>query len=146
LRRANLEVGYTPFADKGWIITYKDISARVNVEKELASHNERFNAALTNIPHGVCMFDAEKRLILCNDRYQRLYNLPAELTHPGTPLQAILDYRAATRCAPVEMSTYFDVVMRRTRGSRAQPEDRPAGRPHDSDRPQPHERRLCRDA
>ncbi len=106
-----LEVGYAPFGDKEWIITYKDISARVNVERELASNNKRFDAALTNIPHGVCMFDEERRLILCNARYQRLYSLPEELTRPGTPLQAILDYRAATGSAPLDISTYFDVVF-----------------------------------
>jgi diguanylate cyclase (GGDEF)-like protein len=55
------------------------------------------------------MFDADKRLILCNAGYAQLYALPPELTVAGAPLQAILDYRAATGCAPIEMTTYFDV-------------------------------------
>ena len=38
---------------------------------------------MTNIPHGVCMFDAQKRLILCNPGYSRLYTLPPELTVAG---------------------------------------------------------------
>jgi PAS domain S-box-containing protein len=62
-----LEISYATFGEGGWIITYEDISARVNAEAALAEQNERFDAALTNIPHGVCMFDADNRLILCND-------------------------------------------------------------------------------
>jgi diguanylate cyclase (GGDEF)-like protein len=104
-----LEVGYSPFGADRWIFTFLDISNRIRAEEALAEQNERFEAALTNIPHGVCMFEADKRLILCNAGYAALYGLPAELTVAGTPLQAILDYRAATGCAPVEMTTYFDV-------------------------------------
>ena len=106
----SIEVGYTPFGEGGWFITYEDVSARINAEEALAQQNERFDAALTNIPHGVCMFDAEKRLILCNARYSVLYDLPPELTQAGTSLRRILEYRASVGNAPVEMATYFDVV------------------------------------
>jgi diguanylate cyclase (GGDEF)-like protein len=106
----SIEVGYTPFGEGGWFITYEDVSARINAEAALAKQNERFDAALTNIPHGVCMFDAEKRLILCNARYSVLYDLPPELTQAGTPLRRILEHRASVGNAPVEMATYFDVV------------------------------------
>ncbi|HEY4926645.1 MAG TPA: EAL domain-containing protein [Roseiarcus sp.] len=105
-----LEIGYAPFGEGGWIITYEDVSARVNAEEALEKQNERFEAALTNMPHGVCMFDADKRLILCNAGYIRLYALPSALTVAGTPLRRILDYRASIGNAPVEMATYFDVV------------------------------------
>ena len=83
-----LEVGYSPFGADSWIVTYEDISERIDAEEALAEQNERFEAALTNIPHGVCMFDADKRLILCNAGYAQLYALPPELTVAGTPLQA----------------------------------------------------------
>jgi diguanylate cyclase (GGDEF)-like protein len=105
-----IKIAYAPFAEGNWIVTYEDVSARVDAEKELAEQNKRFDAALTNIPHGVCMFDANKRLILCNAGYSRLYQLPPELTVAGTPLQRILDFRASTGIAPVEMTKYFDVV------------------------------------
>ncbi|WP_158812771.1 bifunctional diguanylate cyclase/phosphodiesterase [Methylocapsa sp. S129] len=105
-----IEINYAPYGERGWIITYDDVSARVKAEQALAEQNERFDAALTNIPHGVCMFDADKRLILCNAGYRELYALPPELTLAGTPLQRILDYRAAIGNAPIEMATYFDVA------------------------------------
>src|SRR5581483_6808448 len=93
-----------------WIFTYQDISTRIRAEEALAEQNERFEAALTNMPHGVCMFAADKSLILCNAGYAELYALPPELTVAGTPLEAILDHRAAMGSDPVEMTTYFDVI------------------------------------
>src|SRR5580704_5844862 len=104
------KIGCMPFGDGEWIITYEDISARINAEEALAEQNERFEAALTNIPHGVCMFDVAKRLILCNAAYAKLYALPAELTVAGTRLRDILDYRAALGSAPREMTIYFDLL------------------------------------
>jgi diguanylate cyclase (GGDEF)-like protein len=100
------KIGCLPFGEREWIITYEDISARIDAEEALAEQNERFDAALTNMPHGVCMFEADRRLILCNAGYAELYALPAELTVAGTRLQDILDYRAAHGSAPLEMATY----------------------------------------
>ena len=105
-----IKTGFAPFGLGRWIVTYEDISAQIDAEEALAEQNVRFDAALTNIPHGVCMFDAEKRLILCNAGYSALYALPSELTMAGTPLQRILDYRAAVGSAPIEMESYFDVA------------------------------------
>ena len=142
------KIGCMPFGDGEWIITYEDISARIDAEEALAEQNERFDAALTNIPHGVCMFEADRRLILCNAGYAELYALPPELTVAGTPLQRILDYRAATGSAPLEMSTYFDVVGEADgRRRREERKGGAAGWPHGADLPQSDERRpLCRDA
>src|SRR3954452_13644962 len=33
----------------------------------------RLDATLANMPHGLCMFDAERRLLLCNSRYAEMY-------------------------------------------------------------------------
>jgi diguanylate cyclase (GGDEF)-like protein len=123
-----IKVGYAPFGNDRWVITYEDISARMDAEKALAEQNERFDAALTNIPHGVCMFDADKQLILCNASYGHLYALPPALTIAGTPLESILDYRASAGSAPVEMASYFDVVdeakiAASTRSTRVQLQD-----------------------
>ena len=41
------------------------------------------------------MFDAEKRLVVCNDRYAKLYRLPPELLKVGTPHSAIIAHRVS---------------------------------------------------
>ena len=59
-------------------------------------HLERLNrwleVALDNMARGLSMFDAEQRLILCNQIYRDIYKLPVDLTRPGTPLADIVRY------------------------------------------------------
>ncbi len=49
--------------------------------------------ALNNMQRGLAMFDADERLIVSNASYQRLYDLPVDLTMQGTPLVDILAHR-----------------------------------------------------
>ena len=36
------------------------------------------------------MYDSNARLIVCNELYRQMYDLPVELTRPGTPLAALV--------------------------------------------------------
>jgi diguanylate cyclase (GGDEF)-like protein len=62
-------------------------------EVELKQLNRRVDIALNNMTHGLCMFDAEQKLIVCNKTYVDMYNLTPELSRPGTLLQSIENYR-----------------------------------------------------
>ncbi len=62
-------------------------------EVELKQLNRRVDIALNNMTHGLCMFDAEQKLIVCNRTYVDMYNLTPTLSRPGTLLQAIENYR-----------------------------------------------------
>jgi PAS domain-containing protein len=60
---------------------------------ELESQNERFDAALNNMSQGLCLYDREQKLVVCNASYVTMYGLAPELTVPGTPLAKILEHR-----------------------------------------------------
>jgi diguanylate cyclase (GGDEF)-like protein len=62
---------------------------------QLETQNLRFNAALTNMSQGLCMFDRNYDLVVCNAPYARMYGLSAALTKPGTPFRAIVEHRIA---------------------------------------------------
>jgi diguanylate cyclase (GGDEF)-like protein len=64
--------------------------------RSLEQTNRRFDAALENITHGICMFDRDKRLVVCNRHYANLYRLPQELQKVGTPHEAIIAHRVLT--------------------------------------------------
>ncbi len=96
----------------------RDVTEIVLLQREteearrcLAEQNDRFDAALGNMPHGLCMFDAEKRLILCNTAYRRLYALPDEMVAPGTPLDDILDYRRAAGYGPKSNAAFYAATV-----------------------------------
>jgi diguanylate cyclase (GGDEF)-like protein len=61
-------------------------------KKKLEQLNSWFDIALNNMVRGLSMFDANQRLIVCNQSYRQMYALPAELTQPGTPLAEIVRY------------------------------------------------------
>jgi PAS domain-containing protein len=64
---------------------------RLALEKQrLERINMHFDAALSNMTQGLCMFDGDKRLVVWNERYAQLYQLPPDLLKVGTPHEAII--------------------------------------------------------
>ena len=82
-----------PLAGGGWVCTHQDVTELKRREHELNVQNMRFVAALENMSHGLAMFDRERRLVICNERFVALYGLPPELSRPGTTLEQILQHR-----------------------------------------------------
>src|SRR4029079_1332104 len=52
-------------------------------QMELREQKLRLDSAINHMGEGLCMFDAEKRLVVCNDRYAKMYRLPAEVVRAG---------------------------------------------------------------
>ena len=67
--------------------------AGIRRQSSLEQTNMWFNTALENMTHGLCMFDSDKRLVICNDRWAGLYRLPPELLKIGTWHEAIIEHR-----------------------------------------------------
>lgn len=42
-------------------------------DSQLEIQNLRFNTALNNMSHGFCMWDADLRIIVCNERFLEIY-------------------------------------------------------------------------
>jgi diguanylate cyclase (GGDEF)-like protein len=72
----------------------------------LCEQTIRLDAALENMSQGLCMFDAQQRLVVCNKRYADLYGLNEDQTKPGTSLRVILEYRIACGAAPDDAEDY----------------------------------------
>ena len=56
--------------------------------------NAQLRIAINNMTQGLTFFDSEGRLVLCNERYIEISQLPREYFRPGTPLRDILAGRA----------------------------------------------------
>jgi diguanylate cyclase (GGDEF)-like protein len=102
-------ISYTvyPLPDGGAMATHEDITAREEIrarlkkqyelgkeqEENLRIRNLQFDTAINNMSQGLCFFDAAHHLIVCNDRYIDMYDLPRERVGPGTSLAEIVDMR-----------------------------------------------------
>ena len=62
-------------------------------QHELQEQTLRLDTAINHMVEGLCMFDAEKRLVICNERYANLYRLPPQLLRAGTPHGDIIRHR-----------------------------------------------------
>jgi signal transduction histidine kinase len=59
-----------------------------------------FNTAVNKMSQGLCFFDGQQRLIMCNDRYAEMYKLSRDMVRPGTTLREIVDHRFSAGCFP----------------------------------------------
>ncbi len=63
-----------------------------NISSELTATSSHLDTALNNMVQGLCMFDAEQRLILCNRQYLEMYGFSPEKVKPGMLLSDIMKY------------------------------------------------------
>ena len=88
-------IAYTvrPLPDGGGIATHEDITEREELHARLKVRNFQFDTAINNMSQGLCFFDADHKLIVCNERFTEMYDIPPGKVGPGTPLTEIVDLR-----------------------------------------------------
>ena len=77
------------------------LNARLQQENQRRKHQavrirtigRQFREALNNISQGVCMFDAEQRVIIASQPFCAIYKLTPDQVRPGTTLRQILEHR-----------------------------------------------------
>ena len=81
-------------------------------ETKLAEANARVDAALNNMTQGLCMFDVDERLVVCNERYLKMYSLPADIVKPGCSLADILKLRKTAGNFSPDIDQYLSSLRR----------------------------------
>jgi diguanylate cyclase (GGDEF)-like protein/PAS domain S-box-containing protein len=74
----------------------------IAVSQQAKAHEiaDRFDTALNNMSQGLCFFDGEQRLIVCNRRYVDMYGLAPDVVKPGMSLRQIVTLRFAAGSFP----------------------------------------------
>jgi diguanylate cyclase (GGDEF)-like protein/PAS domain S-box-containing protein len=81
------------------------LAAQAKAERMAA----RFDTAISNMSQGLCLFDGNQRLIVCNKRYLEIYGLFADTVRPGISLREIVEMRYAIGSAPaMAAQSYLD--------------------------------------
>jgi two-component system cell cycle sensor histidine kinase PleC len=73
----------------------RDITEENAAERERLRAEKKLEVALSNMAQGICLYDAEGRLVLANQKYAEFYDLPADTVKPGMTLRDILDVMTA---------------------------------------------------
>ncbi|HZP75382.1 MAG TPA: EAL domain-containing protein [Pseudolabrys sp.] len=64
------------------------------------------NSALNNMSQGLCLFDAENRLLVWNDRYVQMYRIDPRRIWVGCTIRDLLDARIAAGTFPLDPDRY----------------------------------------
>ena len=75
---------------------------------KLRETNDRFDAALANMPTGLSMFDAEGRLMVWNERYVELYGMSPEIVRRGADIYDVVAHRKRTSGLDMDARAYVD--------------------------------------
>ena len=73
---------------------------------ELNERTRWLDAAIDNMIQGLCIFDAQNRLMVWNERYRSMYNIPPDKIWRGCTVRDLLDARIAARVFPLDPVGY----------------------------------------
>jgi diguanylate cyclase (GGDEF)-like protein/PAS domain S-box-containing protein len=81
------------------------------VDRRMSAKNLQLDTALNNMSHGLMMFDAASRVVLCNQRYLELYRLAPEAIRAGMSLRDVIEARIAAGTFSGDPATYCTNVV-----------------------------------
>ncbi|WP_159982818.1 MULTISPECIES: EAL domain-containing protein [unclassified Novosphingobium] len=74
----------------GYSLITRDITEIKAAQDALAEKSHQLDTALEHMSQGLCMFDADERLIFANRAYYRIWEIPEERCQPGTTLTELV--------------------------------------------------------
>ena len=80
-----------------YIALIRDLTERKAAERQLNQAQQRLLDAIASLREGFALYDAEDRLVLCNENYRRMFPEIADLLMPGSRFVDLVDaYARAT--------------------------------------------------
>ncbi len=87
-----IDVVSDPLADGGWTMTVTDVSPLANAEGDARRRARLLDSILDRIPHGICVYGADRRLSMFNQAYSEVMaDAPLQI---GDHLQDVIRRRA----------------------------------------------------
>jgi diguanylate cyclase (GGDEF)-like protein/PAS domain S-box-containing protein len=82
------------YADNGELVGYAKITRDKTAQKadadRIARITHNLDVALQNMSQGICLFDADERLVLANERHSEIFGFPAGFVRPGLTYREII--------------------------------------------------------
>jgi methyl-accepting chemotaxis protein len=81
------------------------------VHRRVAAQNNRLLNAIDNMSQGLCMFDAQSRIVLRNQRYIDMYKLSSDIVKPGCTLRELIQHRKDTGLFSGDVDAYCQSIL-----------------------------------
>ena len=85
-----LEVRRAPMPGGGFVTTYVDITSSRAAQAGIERSEQLLRGAIDAIDEAFVLFDADDRLVFCNDKYRRLYRSSSDLIVQGVRFEDLL--------------------------------------------------------
>ena len=114
IRPFSLDPGALALAVAGAAILILGLSlAGALADRRVQERGQQFVNAVNNMSHGIVMFDASERLVVCNDRYIEMYGLSRDQVKRGTTLRELLQLRKAAGLLTRDPEEYRSEILRK---------------------------------
>ena len=80
-------------------------------EERLRWQNIRLDTALNNMTQGLCMFDADEKIVVLNRRFLEMYKLSPEVVKPGCKLRDLIQHRWEVGLLNDDPERYYQKIM-----------------------------------
>jgi methyl-accepting chemotaxis protein len=70
----------------------------------------RITKALNHMPQGLCMYDQNQRLVVCNRQYLELHRLSPEAVKPGRSLREVIQHRKDSGLFVGDVDQYYNDI------------------------------------
>ncbi len=77
----------------------------------LEQEKQRLDTALNNMAHGLILYDASARIVVCNQRYIDMYGLSSEVVKPGSHFRDIVQHRKDTGSFKGDVDEFCSTVL-----------------------------------
>ena len=108
---------FKPTKGGGWVATSERTTDAS--DNRIEAEHQLLLQAVQHASNGICVFDANRNLIVCNDEYRRIYGYDEGLTRPGTTFRNILQDAFGRRIFPgseqERLKAELDGLFRRER-------------------------------
>ena len=81
-------------------------------QQRLTLEKQRLDKAVNNMTQGLLLFDASRRLVICNHRYLDMYGLSPEVIKPGASFRQIIEHRKETGSFIGDTDEYIETTLR----------------------------------
>ena len=81
-------------------------------KQRLALEKLRLDTAINNMSQGLLLFDASERIVICNQRYIRMYGLSPDVVKPGCAFRDLILHRKESGTFTGDIDEYRASLMR----------------------------------
>jgi diguanylate cyclase (GGDEF)-like protein/PAS domain S-box-containing protein len=107
---------------RGFAKVTRDMTSFKEHQDRLAALASNLDAALTNMHQGLCLFDADERLVISNDRVGVIFGISHDDCPPGTTFRDVLRLGLEARAKGAVPVAILDEVHARHRACVARPD------------------------